>query len=75
MENEWPSPFFRSRPENLVAKSIGLWICQVFRDLRKLVAMLFHFILTIVKLRPDVFCCDLFLQLHLISGRDMNSLS
>ena len=35
----------------------------------------FQFVLTIVELRPDVFYCDWFLAVSLISGRDMNSLS
>ena len=34
----------------------------------------FTLFIQIVELQPDVFCCDLFLQLYLISGRDMNSL-
>ena len=35
----------------------------------------FQFVLAIVELRLDIFCCDLFLQLYLISGHDMNSWS
>ena len=35
----------------------------------------FQFVLTIVESRHDVFCCDWFLAVALISGRDMNSLS
>ena len=35
----------------------------------------FQFVLAIVESRPDVFCCDWFLVVALISGRDMNSLS
>ena len=35
----------------------------------------FQFVLTIVESRPDVFYCDWFLAVALISGRDMNSLS
>ena len=54
--------------------SFALWICQVSRDLKKLVTTFFYFVLAIVELGPDVFYCDLFLQLHLISGRIMNFL-
>ena len=35
----------------------------------------FQFVLTIVESRLDVFCCDWFMAVSLISGRDMNSLS
>ena len=48
---------FRSRPHNLIATSFALWIFQVYRDLRKLVATFFQFVPTIVESRPDVFCC------------------
>ena len=34
-----------------------------------------QFVFAIVEFRPDVFCCDWFLTVALISGRDMNSLS
>ena len=35
----------------------------------------FQFVLTIVESLSDVFCCDWFLVVSLISCRDMNSLS
>ena len=35
----------------------------------------FQFVLAIIESRPDVFYCNWFLAVALISGRDMNSLS
>ena len=34
----------------------------------------FQFVFAIVESRPDVLCCDWFLAVALISGRDMNFL-
>ena len=56
-----PSHCFRSRPHKLVTTSFALWIYQVCRDLRKLVATFFQFVPTIVESRPNVLCCDWFL--------------
>ena len=59
-----PAHYFRSRPQKLIAmQNLGL-VCQVCRDLRKLVATSLHFVLAIAELRPDVLCRDLFFQLQ-----------
>ena len=51
-----------------------LLICQVCRDFRKLIATFFSDCLCNSWSRPNVFCCDWFLAVALISDRDMNSL-
>ena len=70
-----PTHYFRSRLQKLVATQNPGLVCEVCRDLRKLVATFFHLFLQLLNCDMMFSVVTWFLQLPLISGRDMNSLS